>query len=226
MAGPVSFGYQIAQGGAGISEVDMEFIVVSGGGVGGYGRPNNVQGAGGGAGGYISSVYGEKSGGDTNAVSIIQIPVNETFTITVGGAEADSDILTAFGNVETDHGGKGLGEDGGADGGSGGGAWALYGDNDVGEGIAGQGRDGGDYYVDYNYGPNQSHGGGGGATNVGTSASSTTTHRPSGGNGVTTNITGSSVTLAGGGGGGNKNGYHGYGAVSYTHLTLPTIYSV
>lgn len=197
--------------GGGVPNVELEFIVVSGGGIGGYGRPNNVQGAGGGAGGYISSVYGEASGGGTNAVSILEIPTNETFTITVGGSESDSDILTAYGNVQSDHGGKGLGEEEGADGGSGGGAWSLYGSNDVGEGIAGQGKNGGQWYVDYNYGPNQSAGGGGGATNNGTPASVVTTVRGSGGNGVTTNITGSPVSLAGGGGGGNKNGYHGYG---------------
>lgn len=198
-------------GGGAKAPVDLEFIVVSGGGVGGYGRPNNVQGAGGGAGGYISSVYGEKSGGDTNAVSILQVPVDETFTITVGGAEGDSDILTSVGNVETEHGGKGLGEEYGADGGSGGGAWALHGSNDVGEGIAGQGRNGGQWYVDNNYGNNQGAGGGGGATNVGANRNSSSSSRGNGGNGVTTNITGSSVTLAGGGGGGSKTGYYGYG---------------
>ena len=197
--------------GGGLSKVELEFIVVSGGGPGGYGRPNNVQGGGAGAGGYISSVYGEASGGGTNAVSILEIPVNETFTITVGGAESDSDILTAYGNVETDHGGTGLGRELGANGGSGGAAWGLYASQLVGLGIAGQGRNGGTYYVDYNYGPNQSGGGGGGATNVGVSATVDTTNRPNGGNGVTTNITGTAVALAGGGGGGNKNGYHGLG---------------
>jgi len=197
--------------GGGVSNVELEYIVVSGGGVGGFGRPNNVQGAGGGAGGYISSVYGEKSGGDTNAVSILEIPTNETFTITVGGAESDSDILTAYGNVETDHGGKGLGEEYGGDGGSGGGAWALNASNNVGDGIAGQGRHGGQWYVDNNYGPNQGAGGGGGATNAGVNRNSSNTSRGNGGNGVTTNIEGSSRTLSGGGGGGSKTGYHGYG---------------
>lgn len=197
--------------GGGVSTVPLEFIVVSGGGVGGYGRPNNVQGAGGGAGGYISSVYGEASGGNTNAVSILEIPTNETFTITVGGAESDSDILTAYGNVETDHGGKGLGEEYGGDGGSGGGAWALNASNNVGDGIAGQGRHGGQWYVDNNYGPNQGAGGGGGATNAGANRNSSSTSRGNGGNGVTTNIEGSSRALAGGGGGGSKTGYHGYG---------------
>lgn len=191
--------------------VPLEFIVVSGGGVGGFGRPNNVQGAGGGAGGYISSVYGEASGGNTNAVSILEIPANETFTITVGGAESDSDILSAFGNVETDHGGKGLGEEYGGDGGSGGGAWALNASNNVGDGIAGQGRHGGQWYVDSNYGPNQGAGGGGGATNAGVNRNSSSTSRGNGGNGVTTNIEGSARALAGGGGGGSKTGYHGYG---------------
>ena len=67
MAGPVSFGYQVAQGGAkGPIEFTVEYLVIAGGGSGGDG----TAGGGGGAGGYRSSIGSESSGGGGSRIAL------------------------------------------------------------------------------------------------------------------------------------------------------------
>ena len=152
---------------------DVEYLVVAGGGTGGAGYTTQVVGGGGGGAG------GVKSGSKSVIVG--------TYSITVGGTEADS----VLDDVTAHAGGRGGQRFSPAtNGGSGGGGDSFS--NPGGTGIAGEGHDGG------------SQGGfpggsGGGATVAGSSHGGN--DGPAGGAGVSSSITGSAVNYGGGGGG-------------------------
>jgi len=74
MAGPVSFGYQIAQGGAtGPVEFNLQYLVIAGGGGAGASQYVSDSGGGGGAGGYRNSYASETSGDSEATESVIAI---------------------------------------------------------------------------------------------------------------------------------------------------------
>ena len=180
----------------------IDFLVVAGGGAGGYNKGPNAGQGGGGAGGFRTS---------TQAVNI-----GTTITVTVGdgGTSSVSPNSSTSGSnssisgsglttITSAGGGRGGTPDelNGVNGGSGGGG---AGESPSGTGGTGntpstspsQGNNGGTGA----YGaPNYGGAGGGGAGAVGGNA--TTSSGGSGGNGSASSITGSSVTYAGGGGG-------------------------
>jgi hypothetical protein len=189
----------------------VDFLVLAGGGGGGYDADRNVGAGGGGAGGYRSSnsTYGSSGGGATAESSIIFTP-STVYTITVGGGGAggtsangtngsNSSISgTGITTITSTGGGGGGGIGGGGgqanSGGSGGGArnGTGSGTGNAGDGTANQGYRGGNQAL---FSPVN---GGGGAGEIGS-----TDGQGAGGDGVASTITGSSVTRGGGGGGGN-----------------------
>ena len=193
-----------------VSPLLVEYLVVAGGGAGGYGN-SSIGGGGGGAGGYRSSVSGESSGGGGSAESAYSITAGSTITVTVGAGAASQTSgsglpsvgsNSVFGTVTSLGGGSGnhysynnqVGNYG-PTGGSGGGSARRA--NTYGLGTANQGYRGGTQ-------DNVNDGsGGGGAGQVGFNAL-VDVYAGNGGNGVSSSITGSAVTRAGGGGGGAR----------------------
>ena len=173
----------------------VTYLVVAGGGSGGYVSSAGGVGGGGGAGGYLTNYGG----------SAYTLGSGITYTITVGdggtggtsnnnGANSvfsGSDItdITAIG------GGHGGGNNSGNNGGSGGGSRSNG--TGIGTGTAGQGNNGG---VGGTFGgAYYDGGGGGGSSQVGGNATTNIAGR--GGNGTSNSITGSAIGYAGGGGG-------------------------
>jgi hypothetical protein len=174
----------------------LNYIVVAGGGAGGYGNIPNVAngyGGGGGAGGLLQGSMSTTG--------------NETYPIIIGGGgESNLDRTTRGGSgnnstfaslIATGGGGGGAGEINsivrtGGPGGSGGGG--VPSGNLGGTGIQGQGNNGGT-----GGGTNQYAGGGGGAAQAGGPG---TSRAGFGGNGIETLILRVSTYFAGGGGGG------------------------
>ena len=194
----------------------VDFLVIAGGGSGGYGAAASESASGGGAGGYRSSnaTYGYTGGGGT-AESNLGFSSGNVYTITVGGggvatsnatkqsSGSNSSISgTGITTITSTGGGGGgtwsLGT--GLNGGSGGGA---YNSTSFGSGTANQGYNGGTSSAATN------GSGGGGAGAVGGNGTGTT--GGNGGNGVSSSITGSSVTRGGGGAGSSYNGTGGTG---------------
>ena len=184
-----------------------EYLVVGGGG-GGGGSGNSTDawgGGGGGAGGLLTG---------TTTVSAT------SYTVTVGGGGAGGQLSataanqqgsnganSVFGTFATGTGGGGGGrfKVAGNDGGSGGGGGGRGTGDDLrtpgGNGIAGQGSNGGDSRDDDSTG-RSAGGGGGGAGAVGGTGGTNVTTAGNGGAGLASSITGTSVIYAGGGGGG------------------------
>lgn len=170
----------------------LEYLIIAGGGAGGYGGNTG----GGGAGGYRTGTFS---------------PSVTSYTITVGagGASASGATLnngsasSAFSITSIGGGSGGYNGVNSANGGSGGGSTYGFG---FGSGTAGQGNNGG-YFGGGGKDPTTG-GGGGGAGGVGQNGFPT---NPNGGAGLANSITGSSVTRAGGGGGAGSGGYNGSG---------------
>lgn len=187
--------------------VDIEYLVIAGGGggSGGYGDgAGGIGGAGGGAGGMQTS-------------TLSSVAADTTLTITVGGGGGasgtgfyaagisgnDSSIagsgITTVTSIGGGRGGSRLGS-GPEGGGSGGGAATDTGQSG-GAGTAGQGNAGGNAAGSGVTRASASGGGKGGA-----GSTPTTTSGANGGAGANNSITGTSVGYAGGGGGGATTG--------------------
>ena len=169
---------------------DVEYLVVGGGGSGGYSSTgNSYAGAGGGAGGVLAGsgyvvtagvsitvTVGSGGIGTTSTTNNGQDSVFGTLTAIGGGAGARGAVTSANGNS----------------GGSGGGSSDV---GTVGAGTSGQGHAGGFGAVTWG-----TAGGGGGAGAVGSGDSSGVAG--SGGAGIASSISGSSLNYGGGGGSG------------------------
>jgi hypothetical protein len=175
----------------------VDYLIIAGGAGGGYNR-----GGGGGAGGYRTT--NGTSGGNSSAESKVVVTA-QSYTITIGaggngrtssGGTGNNGVnTTALGITSTGGGGGGTsGVFNGVNGGSGGGA-AREIPHLGGDGIAGQGSDGGDGVTSPRVG-----GGGGGAFEAGN-----TDGAGAGGDGLANLLrTGSNETRGGGGGGGGN----------------------
>ena len=182
--------------------IDLEYLVIAGGGAGGAAF-NSFTAGGGGAGGHLSSPSLELFLGTPYTVTVGAGGTSEPSGATPLAPDSVLDTVTA----------KGGGRGGFAsfnplagNGGSGGG----QSDNNIGTGTPGQGNDGG------SGNPNTGAGGGGGAGAVGGNGSGSPSTRAggNGGAGAANSITGTPVTRAGGGGGadGGSGGSGGGGA--------------
>ena len=183
---------------------EVDYLIIAGGASGGAYRAG-----GGGAGGYRTTLG--TSGGNSTAESKV-IVTAQTYGITIGAGGATVSGLnrgnngvntTALGITSTGGGGGGCydGNQNGINGASGGGASrtepSQVGEIFGGDGIAGQGFDGG-------LGSNDNGGGGGGAGQLGQNAPTSSLFIGGNGGDGLANIlrTGSAETRAGGGGGG------------------------
>ena len=188
----------------------IDFLVVAGGGAGGFG--STAGGAGAGAGGLRNSYSTESSGGGGSSETVFTATVGTSYTITVGsggtgtstpGGNGGNGNNSVFSNITSTGGGGGQGyvsTNGGTapSGGSGGGGGAQNGLG--GAGTANQGYAGGN---GNGASDNYPGGGGGGAGAVGgTSPTADTGKGGAGGVGVQSNIDGNNYFYAGGGGGG------------------------
>ena len=202
------------------TKVTANFLVVAGGGSGGYNGNAYYKGGGGGAGGFRTSAG--TSGGGASAESALTLSTLNTYTITVGAggtvssttgtSGSNSSIagtgITTITSIGGGYGGGGSTSNNGVSGGSGGGSNASsYSINQTvagGSGTANQGYAGGTAYLTANTTQSYNSGsGGGGAGSVGgDGVNNTTGAGGNGGSGVASSISGSSVTYAGGGGGG------------------------
>jgi hypothetical protein len=194
---------------------EVEVLVVAGGGGGGSGFFKSACGGGGGAGGlqYVSS-YGVSAG------------TGITVTVGAGGAGGPQGVgsptgdgtngsNSVFGEITTVGGGGGTTyfDVNGKNGGSGGGAGGAGGYTPIGgQGITGQGNNGGNQVGSGQSTDTTSCGGGGGASAVG--ANGVTSQRGgNGGDGLPYSISGFSAYYAGGGGGGASLVGGGYGGL-------------
>tara|TARA_R100000808_G_scaffold14923_3_gene34959 strand:- start:3877 stop:5151 length:1275 start_codon:yes stop_codon:yes gene_type:complete len=184
--------------------IDIEYLIVGGGGCGGIGGGGEGQG-GGGAGGYRTNFGG----------SALAITQGSTYTVTVGAGGTDDKTL---GNAAENGGDSSLAGTGittlTATGGGGGGANSAGAAGGSGGG-GGRNQSGGagntpstspvQGYAGGNGSATEGGGGGGssgvGANSVGGGAAG------NGGNGTANSISGASVTYAGGGGGAGQSGY-------------------
>ena len=166
------------------SGITFNYLIVAGGGAGGYGVNNVLNAGGGGAGGLIA-------GNTSLSVASYSIVVGAGGSSSgANGSNSSAFSLTAVGG-----GGGGGGSYGaaGQTGGSGGGAttnFTNYGAGTAGQGYAGTSGNANSYYEG---------GGGGGAGATGGPGATT-----QGGVGVASSLSGSSVYYAGGGGGGTN----------------------
>jgi hypothetical protein len=173
--------------------VDVEYLMLGGGGAGG--SSTFEAGPGGGAGGHLTNVGGAAASLNAGAYSIT---VGAGAAASTDGAAPLNGAPTTF-NGLTAVGGSGSGNRIAAE--AGGGSSGGNGRSVMGAATAataGQGNVGGRWSDDGSTnGPSNIAGGGGGAGGVGGSANV----RPDGGPGVSSTITGSAVTYGGGGGG-------------------------
>lgn len=198
---------------------DVDFLVVAGGGPGGYA----TAGGGGGAGGLRTS-YGSTSGGGAAAETQLSLGSGTNYTITVGaggtkpanwsahhGTQGGSSSISGsdITDISCVGGGVGNGYEYSThtldNGGSGGGAGDPNGSMTTpGTGTANQGYGGGYSGVASGYN-DQTQGGGGGGGAAGSGGNGVSgTAGGAGGAGLTLDITGTSVGYAGGGGGGSR----------------------
>jgi hypothetical protein len=203
------------------NKVSADFLVIAGGGAGGYAGNAYYKAAGGGAGGFRTSVG--TSGGNSAAESKLSLSLLNTYTIVVGGGgttgaattitQASNSWISGTGMTTIISYGGGAGGSAyagsnGQSGGSGGGghssSYITNTTNAGGSGIAGQGYAGGTGYYTANTTMSYNSGsGGGGAGGVGgDGVNNTTGAGGNGGAGLASTISGTSVTYAGGGGGG------------------------
>ena len=226
---------------SGLAAVQIQFVIVAGGGGGaGIWGAANMASSGAGAGGYVSNVTGENTGGGLSSTQTMYIAPSTNYTVSIGAGGTGTQSQNQesgyegrpsyFINITAEGGGAAqsyiekmaLGRS--AKGGSGGGRGTYINragiSTEGGDGLTGQGYDGGSVQQVYNGAANAT-GGGGGASAVGANGSSN--NGGNGGAGVATSISGSSVTYAGGGGGAgsSSNGSGGAGggadAVSSTN---------
>ena len=207
---------------AGLAAVQVQYVIVGGGGSGGsvYGA-NNMGAGGAGAGGYVSSVIGENSGGGLSAHQTLYAAPSTNYPVSIGAGGAASSSgskqengfcgnASYFNNIVANGGGAAgsylyrqkTGQEikGGSGGGKGTRINVSASANEGGDGLAGQGYAGGAAQQVFN-GAANGCGGGGGASAAGSDAPGSN-NGGNGGAGVATSISGSSVTYAGGGGGG------------------------
>ena len=205
-----------AWGNTGIDVFALEFLIIAGGGAGGFtdtSTGNKEASGGGGAGGYLCKYASETSGGGSVTLNTFYVIPSTNYPVSIGaggsgrafhfnssatGTPSYIGSLYALGG-----GGGGGGYPAGRAGGSGGGGGPRYSPDggSTGDGANGtyaQGYKGGDHTgtpaTVHNAG-----GGGGGAGAVGADGSSGA--GGAGGVGSASSITGASVTRAGGGGG-------------------------
>lgn len=189
----------------------VTYLVVGGGGSGGYQSSGTHATGGGGAGGYLTNYGG----------TAISLNSGTTYSITVGAGgvggtdsnNGSNSVLSGSGitTITAIGGGRGGRADGGGgqSGGSGGGGASGSGTGG-GSGTSGQGNSGGSGAI-YN---NQYYDGGGGGGAGASGGSSTIVNiAGSGGAGLSNSITGSAVTYAGGGGGAARDAV---GGTSYS----------
>jgi hypothetical protein len=170
----------------------LEYVVIAGGGAGGYDGADPNGNGGGGAGGYRSSVVGELSGASSTAESRFSLALDTNYSVTIGaggsgvvtpGNDGFDSIFATITSIKGGGAGRYNSAPGG-NGGSGGGGGATSGA--AGLGTALQGTNGA-------AGASGAGGNGGGAAIAATYTN--------GGNGLASSITGTSVTRAGGGAG-------------------------
>jgi len=169
----------------------VDYLVVAGGGSGG-----STNAGGGGGGGLLSG--------------ILPITPSVTLTVTVGGGGAGGSSVGAsgansvFSSITSTGGGAG-GSNGNSalNGGSGGGDQGGYAGLTPGQGIVGQGNNGGGGNISGTglLSPNYPSSGGGGAGTVGLSITSASSQGQNGGAGIASAILGTIYTFSGGGGG-------------------------
>ncbi len=176
----------------------VTYLVLAGGGSGGYNSTGTHATGGGGAGGYLTNYGG----------TAISLNSGTTYSITVGaggtgGAASNNganSVLSGSGitTITSIGGGRGDNADGGnaQSGGSGGGG--ASGGGTAGSGTSGQGNGGGTGAI---YGSQYYNAGGGGGAGASGSNTPQANISGSGGAGLSNSITGSAVTYAGGGGG-------------------------
>ena len=184
--------------------IDIEYLIVGGGGCGGVGGNGEGQG-GGGAGGYRTNFGG-------TALGVLQ---GSTYTVTVGAGGTDDKTLgnaaenggdsslagAGITTITATGGGGGGADSAGAAGGSGGGGGrnSAGGAGNTPSTSPVQGYAGGT-------GSGTEGGGGGGSSGVGANSVNSGA-AGNGGNGTANSISGGSVTYAGGGGGAGQPGY-------------------
>ncbi len=205
---------------SGIAAIQVQYVIVAGGGsAAGIWGGANMASSGAGAGGYVSSVIGENTGGGLSSHQILYLAPSTNYPVSIGaGGSGNSSQnqnsgyegnASYFNNIVANGGGaaqsyvqnwaKGRSIKGGS--GAGRGTYINHAgiSTQGGDGLTGQGYDGGSVQQVYNGAANAT-GGGGGASAAGGDGSSN--NGGNGGAGVATSISGSSVTYAGGGGGG------------------------
>ena len=218
---------------SGVNVFELEYLIIAGGGAGGYAPsgPGVEASGGGGAGGYLCKYASETSGGGSVTLNSFYVIPSTNYPVTIGaGATGNPHDFNASNDGFPSYVGSlyAFGGGGGAKyypaarrGGSGGGGGPRYNPDygTGGDGAAGlyaQGSNGGNWTGTAAVAPNAG-GGGGGAGAAGSNGSSGT--GGAGGAGKASSITGSSVTRAGGGGGagttaGGSGGTGGGGAGS------------
>lgn len=192
-----------------VPPINLDFMVLAGGGSGGFATNQySADNSGGGGAGGLRTSYGSTSGGGDPAESSLQIYAGTVYTITVGGGGSqgngtDSSISGADITDVTSAGGGmgGAASPSGQPGGCGGGSGTLY-YRVAGTGTAGQG---------YNGGQQPGCGttvwpaaGGGGTAAAGSGGSCSVPGN--GGAGLSVSITGTATNYGGGGGGGASSG--------------------
>jgi len=219
---------------SGVNVFELEYLIIAGGGAGGYGSsgPGVEASGGGGAGGYLCKYASETSGGGSVTLNSFYVIPSTNYPVTIGAGgtgqtgydfnSANNGFPSYVGSLYAIGGGGGAKSFPAArQGGSGGGGGPRYnpdgGSNgDGGSAVYAQGSNGGNWTGTAAVAPNAG-GGGGGAGAAGSNGSSGT--GGAGGAGKASSITGSSVTRAGGGGGagttaGGSGGTGGGGAGS------------
>lgn len=183
--------------GAGLPDLDVEYLVIAGGGSGGNG--GNKCAGGGGAGGYRSSCTDDTYSGELQSVETpLTLEKDTAYSVTIGAGGTGGNSAgntSTFHTISSTGGGHGYSRSGGSSiGGSGGGtAGTTARAGTPNQGFAG-GR--GDY-------SNYRAGGGGGAGEVGADMYGTY-DAVAGGDGIQSSITGTAV-YRGGGGGSSRN---------------------
>jgi hypothetical protein len=206
------------------TNMEVEYLVIAGGGGGGGSGTDGsggVGGGGGGAGGYRSSVIGELSGRNSTAESRLSLTANTNYTVTIGaggaagtnGATPGKGSNSVFSTITATGGGAAWARfplfstptDSG-NGGSGGGGSSDVNNAVGGLGTSAQGFDGGNSGDSSTQGYRTGAGGGGaGGAGISTNNSTNNYNGGAGGSGLSSNITGTSIARAGGGGGGGGN---------------------
>ena len=195
--------------GGGSSTLDVEYLVIAGGGSGGSGESNGDGAGGAGAGGYRNSYASEASGGNSATETPLTVVKDVAYLVSIGAGGASPTAsyspghqgsVSIFGQVVSIGGGWGGGGSTAGVGGSAGGKnhWSTSNTTNL-SGITGQGGPGGAHSGNAGHLGGSGGGGAGGATPPTVSGNAGT----AGAAGLASSITGSSVTRGGGGGGGS-----------------------